>query len=276
MKYNNYQRAFFISCMLHIFIFAGAAIIFAALPPTKAVQKIEIKMVNMNDYQESNGNSPAVSLQGMNSSSHMDKTADYGSPTPGNMPNDSTMRSQMTDAQKNVNTSLEASEVIKPQSTVPAAGSDSSSQSVVATSTGSQGSLTGTGKQVNSGIGGSTSGSGTLGTGLSGGNFSSNGDGTYTALSSTGIDYTILNSVEAEYPEEARAVGYTRNIRVEAVILVGLDGNVESVSILNNVPNLGFREAARQALLQWKFSPIYYQGTNIKMKFYKNIYFEPS
>jgi TonB family protein len=124
-----------------------------------------------------------------------------------------------------------------------------------------------------SGVNGSP---GTGGSELAGGNFVRNGDGTYTALSPAGIDYAIIRSVEANYPEEARAVGYARLIRVKAEILVGLKGNVESVSILNNVPNLGFREAVRQALMRWKFSPIYYRGINIKMKFYKNFYFEPS
>lgn len=272
MEYNNYQRAFVLSCILHIFILAGAAIIFAAFPSPREVQQIEIEMVSSNEYRENHKNSPAVSLPGMNSFSPMEnKTADDRSTLSGNIPN----------LPQDIKTALAASDVIRPTSTVLASGSDAATQAAIATETSSLGHLAGTGERVNSGGSGvgpspSTSGSSTLGTGLSGENFSSNGDGTYTALSSTGIDYTILNSVEAQYPEEARAVSYTRNIRVETVILVGLDGNVESVSILNNVPNLGFREAARQALLQWKFSPIYYQGINIKMKFYKNIYFEPS
>lgn len=127
----------------------------------------------------------------------------------------------------------------------------------------------------NNAQGGGNGGTGKAGTALIGGNFMSNGDGTYTALSPAGINYTIVQSVEANYPEEARAVGYTRPVCVEAEILVGLDGSVEAVTVLNHVPNLGFREAARAALLQWKFSPIYHQGVNIKMKFYKNIYFDP-
>jgi outer membrane receptor protein involved in Fe transport len=129
------------------------------------------------------------------------------------------------------------------------------------------------GSNTASGVKGS---SGTGGAKLIGGNFVHNGDGTYTALSPEGIDYTIVRSVEANYPEEARAVGYARLIRVKAAILVGLDGKVESVLILSNVPNLGFREAVRKALMQWRFSPIYYRGINIKMKFFKNFYFEPS
>lgn len=133
------------------------------------------------------------------------------------------------------------------------------------------GTASGSSNQSGSGSG-SASGSGANGFGD---NFASNGDGTYTALSSSGIDYQILAAPEPSYPEEARALGYSRSIRVEAELLVGLNGQVETVQILNSVPNLGFREAAKQALLNWRFAPIYYQGVNIKMRFTKNIYFDP-
>lgn len=133
------------------------------------------------------------------------------------------------------------------------------------------GTASGSSNQNGSGSG-SASGSGTNGFGD---NFASNGDGTYTALSSSGIDYQILVAPEPSYPEEARALGYSRSIRVEAELLVGLNGQVETVQILNSVPNLGFRESAKQALLNWRFAPIYYQGVNIKMRFTKNIYFDP-
>lgn len=133
------------------------------------------------------------------------------------------------------------------------------------------GTASGSSNQSGSGSG-SASGSGANGFGD---NFASNGDGTYTALSSSGIDYQILAAPEPSYPEEARALGYSRSIRVEAELLVGLNGQVETVQILNSVPNLGFRESAKQALLNWRFAPIYYQGVNIKMRFTKNIYFDP-
>lgn len=105
--------------------------------------------------------------------------------------------------------------------------------------------------------------------------FQSNGDGTYTALSSAGIAYTILRDAQAVYPDEARAIGFSRTVGVEARILVGLDGSVESVRILSDTPKLGFREAAADALRQMRFAPIYYQGRNIKMYFLKTIYFQP-
>lgn len=107
------------------------------------------------------------------------------------------------------------------------------------------------------------------------GDFGDNGDGTYTALNSSGISYTILSETEAIYPDEARSIGYSSTVSVEAKILVGLDGSVESIEILNSVPNLGFTEAAKTSLQEMKFAPIYYNGHNIKMYFKKTIHFRP-
>lgn len=107
------------------------------------------------------------------------------------------------------------------------------------------------------------------------GEFGTNADGTYTALDSQGISYTILSDPEALYPDEARSIGYNRTVSVEAKILVGLNGYVEKVEIFNNAPNLGFREAAEAALQAMRFAPIYYRGHNIKMYFVKTIHFQP-
>ncbi|MGL5256200.1 MAG: energy transducer TonB [Proteocatella sp.] len=105
--------------------------------------------------------------------------------------------------------------------------------------------------------------------------FSENSDGSYTASNDVeGIDYTILNDAEAIYPEEARSIGYSRTVKVEGQILVGLNGSVEEVTILNDVPRLGFREAATEAFWNMKFLPIYYHDTNIKKYFVKTIYFQ--
>lgn len=110
---------------------------------------------------------------------------------------------------------------------------------------------------------------------FSNGNFLSNGDGSYTALNAEGISYTIIRDADARYPEEARSIGYSRVVSVQAKILVGLEGSVESVEILNSVPNLGFKESAIQALRKMQFAPIYYQSHNVKMYFMKRIYFQP-
>lgn len=108
-----------------------------------------------------------------------------------------------------------------------------------------------------------------------GGGFSANGDGTYTALSADGISYKIDRDAEAVYPDEARSLGYSRKVSVKAKLLVGLDGSVEQVEILNSAPNLGFRESAIRALWDMKFAPIYYKNHNIKMYFIKTIHFQP-
>lgn len=120
---------------------------------------------------------------------------------------------------------------------------------------------------------GNGSGSGTGG-GL-GADFVDNGDGSYTAPDASGIDYQILQDARAVYPDEARSIGYAKTISVTAHILVGLDGSVESVSILSNPPNLGFREAAESALWQMRFSPMTYEGHPVKVPFEKTIYFQP-
>jgi TonB family protein len=70
-------------------------------------------------------------------------------------------------------------------------------------------------------------------------------------------------------------VQYNAGRGQRAKILVGLDGSVESVEILNSVPNLGFKESAIQALRKMQFAPIYYQSHNVKMDFTKRIYFQP-
>ena len=110
---------------------------------------------------------------------------------------------------------------------------------------------------------------------FSNGNFLSNGDGSYTALNAEGISYTIIRDADAKYPEEARSIGYSRMVSVQAKILVGLDGLVENVEIVNSVPNLGFKESAIQALHKMQFAPIYYKNHNVKMYFIKKIYFQP-
>lgn len=131
------------------------------------------------------------------------------------------------------------------------------------------------GGKGNGGLGNGTGGSGTgTATGLGPG-FSPNGDGTYTASSAAGISYQLLRDAEAVYPDEARSIGYGDVVEVVARIMVGLDGSVESVTILSNPPKLGFREAANEALYAMRFAPIYYQGVNIRVPFEKHLIFQP-
>ncbi|MEY0161834.1 energy transducer TonB [Providencia rettgeri] len=105
--------------------------------------------------------------------------------------------------------------------------------------------------------------------------FAANGDGSYTALGSSGISYTILQDAAPRYPKEARSLGYTKVVKVQIRLLVGLDGQIESVEILNNkIPDLGFREEAVKAIKKMAFKPIIYQGQNIKMYFKKTVIFQ--
>ncbi|MEQ5111761.1 MULTISPECIES: energy transducer TonB [Providencia] len=105
--------------------------------------------------------------------------------------------------------------------------------------------------------------------------FAANGDGSYTALGSSGISYTILQDANPKYPKEARSLGYTKVVKVQIRLLVGLDGQVESVEILNSkIPDLGFKEEAVKAIKKMAFKPIIYQGQNIKMYFKKTVVFQ--
>lgn len=139
-----------------------------------------------------------------------------------------------------------------------------------------EGSGSGSGSGDGNGNGdGSRNGSGSGTGGGLGAGFVDNGDESYTAPDASGIDYQILQDARAVYPDEARSIGYAKTISVTAHILVGLDGSVESVSILSNPPNLGFREAAESALWQMRFSSMTYEGHLVKVPFEKTIYFQP-
>ena len=105
--------------------------------------------------------------------------------------------------------------------------------------------------------------------------FSDNGDGSYTASSAAGISYRILRDAEAYYPEEARSLGYSATVSVTGCVLVGTDGSIESVRILTDAPNLGFRQAAEEAFWRMRFAPIVYQGHPIKLWFEKTLIFQP-
>ncbi len=110
---------------------------------------------------------------------------------------------------------------------------------------------------------------------FAGSGFLDNGDGTYTAGSPDGIDYKIIQAVDPVYPQEAIDAFYNKGVTVQVRFVVGLNGYVESIEILNEIPNLGFAQATRQALQQWRFEPITYKGITIKCVFRKNFRFYP-
>ena len=89
------------------------------------------------------------------------------------------------------------------------------------------------------------------------------------------LAYRILRDAEAYYPEEARSLGYSATVSVTGRVLVGTDGGIESVRILTDAPNLGFRQAAEEAFWRMRFAPIVYQGHPIKLWFEKTLIFQP-
>lgn len=122
--------------------------------------------------------------------------------------------------------------------------------------------------------GGSTKGTGNGDEGF-GSNFISDGDGSYIALSSKGINYQIINEVEPDYPSQAESIGYSKQVKVTVKFLVGLKGNVEKADITQSHKDLGFDAEVMKAIKKWKFKPIYHNGKNIKVYFVKTFVFDP-
>ncbi|GAB1439949.1 hypothetical protein MASR2M36_27290 [Providencia sp.] len=72
-----------------------------------------------------------------------------------------------------------------------------------------------------------------------------------------------------------QALGYTKVVKVQIRLLVGLDGQIESIEILNSkTPDLGFKEEAVKSIKKMAFKPIIYRGQNIKIYFKKTIIFQ--
>ena len=108
-----------------------------------------------------------------------------------------------------------------------------------------------------------------------GSNFISDGDGSYIALSSKGINYQIINEVEPDYPSQAESIGYSKKVKVTVKFLVGLKGNVEKTEITQSHKDLGFDAEVMKAIKKWRFKPIYHNGKNIKVYFVKDFVFNP-
>ena len=122
--------------------------------------------------------------------------------------------------------------------------------------------------------GGSANGTGSGEEGF-GSNFISDGDGSYIALSSKGINYQIINEVEPDYPSQAESIGYSNQVKVTVKFLVGLKGNVEKAEITQSHKDLGFDAEVMKAIKKWRFKPIYHNGKNIKVYFVKTFVFDP-
>ena len=170
-------------------------------------------------------------------------------------------------------------------------GDEKADRQQIAVKSETDGTIDGKARKVNQGSGGAVGASGSAsgrsleegsGVGTStgdffgAGNFIDNGDGTYTASGSGGIPYKIKHEETPKYPRTARDLGFNRVVSVRIRFLVGLDGRVESAEVLTKkTPDLGFREAALEAIRKMEFEPIVYRGRNIKMYFVKRIVFQP-
>lgn len=89
-----------------------------------------------------------------------------------------------------------------------------------------------------------------------------------------GIKYKILESRDPEYPSLAKKFKIKEKIVVKAKFLVGLNGSVEKIEILEGPEKFGFTNAVRGSLEEWKFTPVEYKGENIKLYFYKEFVFK--
>lgn len=116
-----------------------------------------------------------------------------------------------------------------------------------------------------------------IGAGTGQGNYLSNGDGSFTAMSSKGLDYQILYERPAKYPTRARSIGYSKTVKVTVRFLIGVDGKVESSEILTkDLPNLGFEEAALTSIHSIVFRPIKTPDNKpLKVWFKKTLIFKP-
>lgn len=146
------------------------------------------------------------------------------------------------------------------------------SQNTQSTETASKGESTSS--ETSSSTGVSTKGTGS-GDESFGSNFISDGDGSYIALSSKGINYEIINEVEPDYPSQAESIGYSKQVKVTVKFLVGLKGNVEKAEITQSHKDLGFDAEVMKAIKKWRFKPIYHNGKNIKVYFVKTFVFDP-
>ncbi|MDY2904762.1 MAG: energy transducer TonB [Caecibacter massiliensis] len=296
MNTLSWKKAYTVSGLIHVLFFFILALFFVHTAATQPPQMVMVELEGNGNTGSSGGggrggssgtpgwqntafpqplseSAVSSSLQAVNRAGSVATTAESAK-----IPSDQN-RISIPDAAPASHTAEDAATPVP--ATAASAGSttaESTNSNIGGDASGGSGTGNGDGAGEGSGSGngageGDGSGNGTGG-GLGAG-FIDNGDGSYTAPDASGIDYQILQDARAVYPDEARSIGYAKTVSVTAHILVGLDGSVESVSILSNPPNLGFREAAESALWQMRFSPMTYEGHPVKVPFEKTIYFQP-
>lgn len=106
-------------------------------------------------------------------------------------------------------------------------------------------------------------------------NFISDNSGNRVAVNQniSGLSYKILSAPQPNYPPQARKVRINEDVIIRTKFLVGLDGKVEDIEILEGTEKFGFRNEIVRALKQWHFSPIEYNGERVKIYFYKDFIF---
>lgn len=166
---------------------------------------------------------------------------------------------------KPVEKKAEKTEEKKIESNIPDSSSKSSSESSSTSSSDKSSNHSSDGGSPNGNSSGEDLGS----------NFIADGDGTYIALTSEGINYQIINEVEPDYPSQAESIGYSKKVQVTVKFLVGLKGNVEKAEIIKSHKDLGFDAEVMKAIKKWRFKPIFHKGKNIKVYFTKTFVFEP-
>jgi protein TonB len=74
------------------------------------------------------------------------------------------------------------------------------------------------------------------------------------------------SKIDPEYPELARVARLEGNVILQAII--HSDGSVGDVEVLRtNRPNMGFEEAAIQAVTQWRYEPALQNGRAVEVYF---------
>ena len=73
----------------------------------------------------------------------------------------------------------------------------------------------------------------------------------------------LIHQVSPEYPPVARKAGVEGD--VVAHLLVGIDGRVEEVRILEvSQTGVGFERATEEAVLQWRYRPATKHGVKVR------------
>ncbi|MGL5970675.1 MAG: energy transducer TonB [Cetobacterium sp.] len=104
--------------------------------------------------------------------------------------------------------------------------------------------------------------------------FTSDVDGTLTALFSEGIEFHILKEVEPKYPIRAKKMGYNKTCKINVQFTVNLRGEIENLKFISGEEGYGFKEEVFKALYLWKIKPITYKNKKIKIKVEKEFIFK--